>query len=89
MTFHGGGRSCIGFKFSQLETSMSAHLLWSYCDLHELLFAEVVLNVLLQSFKFSPSRKANEVHWNVAAFRYPTVGKDSVKPELPLKVQVL
>ncbi|KAK7688291.1 hypothetical protein QCA50_008661 [Cerrena zonata] len=70
MTFMGGGRSCIGFKFSQLET-------------------KVILNILLQSFRFSPSKKSGEVNWNVAAVRYPTLGRDSTKAELPLKVEVL
>lgn len=50
---------------------------------------EIVLNVLLHSFRFSPSKKADEIVWNVAAVRYPTVGKKSMKAELPLKVEVL
>ncbi|KAK7681874.1 hypothetical protein QCA50_015223 [Cerrena zonata] len=70
MTFLGGGRSCLGFKFSQLET-------------------KVVLNILLQSFRFSPSKKSSEVVWNLAAVRYPTIGKHSSKQELPLKVEML
>ena len=47
------------------------------------------MNVLLQSFRFSPSKKSGEIIWNLAAVRYPTIGKDSMKAELPLKVDVL
>jgi len=65
MTFLGGGRSCIGFKFSQLEM-------------------KVVLTVLLSAFTFSLSDK--QIHWNPAGIQYPTVGKESRKPEMPMKV---
>ncbi|KAF7800123.1 hypothetical protein EIP86_011368 [Pleurotus ostreatoroseus] len=68
MTFLGGGRSCIGFKFSQLEM-------------------KVVLAVLLRSFKFSLSGK--DIVWNLAGVNYPTVGKTSSKPSMPLKVEVI
>ncbi|OBZ67845.1 Docosahexaenoic acid omega-hydroxylase CYP4F3 [Grifola frondosa] len=65
MTFIGGGRACIGFKFSQLEM-------------------KVVLSLLLSRFTFSLSDKP--IVWNLAGVRYPTVGKDSTKPEMWLKV---
>jgi len=65
MTFLGGGRACIGFKFSQLEM-------------------KIVLAVLLSTFTFSPSDK--EVVWNIAGIQYPTVGRVSRKPEMPMKV---
>ncbi|CAL1697383.1 unnamed protein product [Somion occarium] len=70
MTFLGGGRSCLGFKFSQLEM-------------------KVVLSTLLESFRFSPSKVAKDVHWNLAAVRYPTIGKDSTNPQLLMSVELL
>ncbi|OBZ67636.1 Docosahexaenoic acid omega-hydroxylase CYP4F3 [Grifola frondosa] len=68
MTFLGGGRACIGFKFSQLEM-------------------KVVLSLLIASFTFELSDKP--IVWNLAGVRYPTVGKDSKKPQMPLKVTPL
>ncbi|KAJ3480638.1 hypothetical protein NLI96_g8207 [Meripilus lineatus] len=65
LSFLGGGRSCIGFKFSQLEM-------------------KVVLCVLLRSFRFYPSDK--EIVWNYSLVRFPTVGKDSGKPSMPMKL---
>ncbi|EPS93813.1 hypothetical protein FOMPIDRAFT_1055630 [Fomitopsis schrenkii] len=65
MTFLGGGRACIGFKFSQLEM-------------------KVVLVILLAKFTFAPSDQG--VFWNLAGIQYPTVSKDSVQPQLPMKV---
>ncbi|EPS93818.1 hypothetical protein FOMPIDRAFT_1135460 [Fomitopsis schrenkii] len=65
MTFIGGGRACIGFKFSQLEM-------------------KVVLVMLLSKFTFAPSEKG--VYWNLAGIQYPTVGKISSQPQLPMKV---
>ncbi|KAI0828713.1 cytochrome P450 [Trametes gibbosa] len=68
MTFIGGGRACIGFKFSQLEM-------------------KVVLSLLLANFSFSLSDKP--IAWNISGIRFPTVGVDGKKPELPLKVTLL
>ncbi|TFY56716.1 hypothetical protein EVJ58_g7467 [Rhodofomes roseus] len=65
MTFSGGKRACIGFKFSEMEI-------------------KVVLAVLLSKFTFEPSDKP--IVWNVASVWYPTVGRKSNTPELPLKV---
>jgi len=70
MTFLGGGRACIGFKFSQLEM-------------------KVVLSLLLDSFKFSPAQNAEDIVWNFAAVKYPTVGKDTFNPSFPMKVEPL
>ncbi|KAI0789215.1 cytochrome P450 [Abortiporus biennis] len=70
MTFIGGGRSCIGFKFSQLEM-------------------KVVLATLIHSFKFSNADCSNEIVWNVATVRYPTVGKVDNHPSMPLKVEAI
>ncbi|OBZ67961.1 Docosahexaenoic acid omega-hydroxylase CYP4F3 [Grifola frondosa] len=65
MTFFGGGRSCIGFKFSQLEM-------------------KVVLSILMANFTFELADKP--IQWNLAGVSYPTAGKESNKPELPMKV---
>ncbi|TBU46705.1 cytochrome P450 [Dichomitus squalens] len=67
MTFIGGGRACIGFKFSQLEM-------------------KVVLSLLVSTFVFEVSDKP--IAWNISGIRFPTVGVDGAKPELPLKVSV-
>ncbi|KAJ3505681.1 hypothetical protein NMY22_g17499 [Coprinellus aureogranulatus] len=56
MTFIGGGRSCIGFKFSEMEM-------------------KVVLFVLLDLFKFTPSSK--EIYWNMIGVATP-----STEPEI-------
>ncbi|KAI0631279.1 cytochrome P450 [Trametes polyzona] len=68
MTFIGGGRACIGFKFSQLEM-------------------KVVLALLLSNFSFELSDKP--IAWNISGIRFPTVGVNGQKPELPLKVTLL
>ena len=47
--------------------------------------AEVVLAVMLRSFKFLPGDKA--VYWNLAPVSYPTVGKDSQKAALYLNLE--
>ncbi|KAL6306629.1 cytochrome P450 monooxygenase [Sparassis latifolia] len=65
MSFLGGGRACIGFKFSEMEL-------------------KVVLTTLLPKFTFELSGKP--IVWNMAGVRYPTVGKENSKPEMPLKV---
>ncbi|KAL6306606.1 cytochrome P450 monooxygenase [Sparassis latifolia] len=65
MTFMGGGRACIGFKFSEMEM-------------------KVVLSVLLPSFTFEITEKP--ILWNLAGVRYPTIGAESLKAEMPLKV---
>ena len=49
--------------------------------------AEVVLAVLLRSFKFSLGDE--DIVWNLAGVNYPTVGKSSIKASLPMKVEIL
>ncbi|EPS94486.1 hypothetical protein FOMPIDRAFT_40741 [Fomitopsis schrenkii] len=71
MSFLGGGRSCIGFKFSELEMSHSV------CAL-----------VGVQTFKFDMAND-KPIVWNVASVRYPTVGRESNAPEMPMKVSML
>ena len=48
--------------------------------------AEVILATLLSKFKVTLADNADEVYWNVAAVRYPTIGKESTKPEYPIKL---
>ena len=49
--------------------------------------AEVVLFVLLQRFRFDAT--GDPIAWNSAPLHYPTVGKVSEDPALPLKVTLL
>ena len=45
---------------------------------------EVILALLVSHFVFELSDK--EIVWNISGIRFPTVGKDGAKPELPLNV---
>ena len=71
MTFIGGGRACIGFKFSEMEMSASLRL----CDpcitvpACSSTLTEVVLYTLLDQFKFSPSK---EIYWNMIGVATPS-----------------
>ena len=47
---------------------------------------EVVLATLLTKFQVTLADNADEVCWNLAAVRYPTVGKESDRPEYPIKL---
>ncbi|KAJ3853442.1 cytochrome P450 [Lentinula lateritia] len=69
MTFIGGGRSCIGFKFSQLEM-------------------KVVISILVETFKFSPSDKDSEIFWQMNGVTAPVVGKDE-HPQLPINISLV
>ncbi|KAJ3881565.1 cytochrome P450 [Lentinula edodes] len=69
MTFIGGGRSCIGFKFSQLEM-------------------KVVISILVETFKFSPSDKDSEIFWQMNGVTAPVVGKDK-HPQLPMNISLV
>ena len=48
---------------------------------------EVVLSVLLPAFAFEVTDKP--IAWNASAVMYPTMGEESEKPELLLKVKAL
>ena len=50
------------------------------------LFTEVVLALLLSHFVFELSDKP--IVWNISGIRFPTVGVDGTKPELPLRVSL-
>lgn len=47
---------------------------------------EVVLSLLISKFTFEMSDKP--IVWNISGIRFPTVGVDGTKPELPLKVSL-
>ena len=49
------------------------------------LIPEVVLSILLESFRFMPSGK--DIVWNRGNVTFPTVGRDADKATLPLKVR--
>ncbi|KAF8183371.1 cytochrome P450 [Pholiota molesta] len=67
LTFVGGSRSCMGFKFAQLEI-------------------KVVLMLLIESFRFSPSKQ--KISWQMAAVTTPVVvGSDNKGPQLPLIIE--
>ncbi|TFK25118.1 cytochrome P450 [Coprinopsis marcescibilis] len=68
MTFIGGNRACIGFKFSQLEM-------------------KAVLCVLLESFKFAPTK--TQIKWEFHGISQPAVNENGVhKLQLPLTVSL-
>ena len=49
--------------------------------------AEVVLAVLITSFKFGMTDR--QVVWNTSGVIYPSMSKDTAKPEMMLKVQAV
>jgi hypothetical protein len=60
--------------------------------IHEILYLsetiEVVLAVLLQSFKFEPVQ-GKEIRFNMAGIQWPQVVGGPNKPALPLKVSLV
>ena len=48
---------------------------------------EVVLAVLLSTFKFELSEK--RVYWNLAGVMYPSIDLEGDHPQLPMKVTLL
>lgn len=92
MTFSGGKRSCLGFKFSQLEMSKS-----SYRSYHVYLrrvpclteipsLAEAVLCDLISTFRFSPSPKHSKVSFPMSTIVCPSIDG---KPSLPLILEAV
>ena len=72
---------------------MSKHThppLWKY-PVQPLLIAavaaEVLLTILLPAFSFELTDKP--IIWNSSAVSYPTMDKDSTRPEMLLKVRAL
>ncbi|KAJ3901204.1 cytochrome P450 [Lentinula edodes] len=89
MTFIGGGRSCIGFKFSQLEMSGSISVRRFLENItHSGMFTEVVISILVETFKFSPSDKDSEIFWQMNGVTAPVVGKDK-HPQLPMNISLV
>lgn len=62
---------------------------FSHTELTFLALSEVILSILIGSFKFSLPENKDEIVWNLAGVRYPTVGKDSDKPRFPMRVELL
>ena len=80
-----------GFKFSQLEMSTSSRLglvsgiiltNWIRCSV-----TEVILAILMQSFRFKPSNKP--VVWNYSNIVFPTVVGNDSAVSLPLTVEIV
>ncbi|KAF5371911.1 hypothetical protein D9757_010590 [Collybiopsis confluens] len=69
MTFIGGGRTCIGFQFSQLEM-------------------KVVMSILVEKFKFSPSAQDAATFWQMNSITAPVVGEDK-RPQLPIRMSLV
>ena len=96
MTFLGGGRACLGFKFSQLEMSACFLCLSRYLSAlqftnESLSSAEIVLSLLVKKFKFAPSGK--KIIWLSQGIMQPAVedAKNSSatgKPELQLPLKL-
>ena len=86
MTFLGGGRSCIGFKFSQLEMSTHVSLRWSTGEANNMILAEAALTLLLGKLRFSLP-KDKEIVWNYTVLATPSVrGDKSRSQQLPMLV---
>jgi hypothetical protein len=88
MTFIGGGRSCIGFKFSQLEMS---ELRCPPLDsgLTHLILPEVILYSLIKQFRFSPPKE--KIYWQMTFIASPTVDPElkDLRPRMPLTVSLV
>lgn len=102
MTFIGGSRACMwvklspygslseydfssGFKFSQLEMSEFRAFYWG-ASFTESTIPEVVLSLLIQAFRFSPSKA--QIFWQMSGIVVPiVVGGDPNTPQLPLVVE--
>ena len=65
---------------SSLATAVLTNLFFSRC-------AEVVLAVLLSTFRFELSDKS--IYWNLAGVVYPSVQKEGSEAEMPMKVTLL
>ncbi|KAJ3550676.1 hypothetical protein NMY22_g309 [Coprinellus aureogranulatus] len=91
MTFLGGGRACIGFKFALLEISMNGSA--SFSGSADDLTPEVVLITLLRSFRFAPTDK--KIIWQLTPVIQPTTEDAELtevgtkKLQLPLRVSLL
>ncbi|KAJ3530952.1 hypothetical protein NMY22_g8359 [Coprinellus aureogranulatus] len=94
MSFIGGSRSCIGFKFSQLEMSaLSPSYLKGMISYVEGPRVEVVLSTLVRSFKFEPT--GQKIMWQSNGIFQPTTEDaprnkiGEMKLQLPLRVSLV
>lgn len=103
MTFIGGGRSCmyvckipesktVNWLYIYLVALNSPSWRWvghDSCPCWSLLTmrTEVVISVLVESFKFSPSIKESEIFWQMNGISAPVVGKDK-HPQLPIDISL-
>jgi hypothetical protein len=72
-----------GFKFSQLEMSTSSYS-YGYALYHSPFVTEIVLSLLIESFRFAPPNK--EIYWQMTTIATPTVVGEGGKVQLPLLV---
>jgi hypothetical protein len=75
-----------GFKFAELEMSMSTDRHSDHFFFHSQLFfhSEVVLSLLIESFRFTPSNK--DIFWQMTSVATPSVAGEGGKLQLPLQV---
>lgn len=75
-----------GFKFAELEMSASCMRFYPYFPL--ILFTELVLSVLLETFIFSPGSK--EIEWVMRGLAAPkTKDSEGAKRAMPLKLTIV
>jgi hypothetical protein len=84
LTFIGGGRACIGFKFSQLELS-KLHLPPLPCRALKVCTPEIMALHLLDHLKFSLTDK--DVAWRALGIISPAVDMGKHRPELPMIIE--
>lgn len=68
--------------------SKSIHqVLVVYTKTASVILSEVLLTIILSSFKVSYAKESKDVVWNLASVRYPTVGKESTLPSCPITLE--
>ena len=86
MTFLGGARSCIGFKFAEMELSKSSFdPLFAFLSDH--ISTELVTALLVEKFKLEPGP---EIFWAMGNVQLPMLaGTNDRRLQLPLKVTLV
>lgn len=96
MTFLGGGRACIGFKFAEME--ISEWLILSQIFLSTDRSLEQVLSTLLSHLHFALPTAVNgdgvrkEIYWRIDGLQVPVVREphgDFKTPQVPLVVRLV